>query len=142
MDDGRGGRAMNIESGSWIDIPKSVEHALVASVCAMHVGSRSGAWRCPSLLRACACVLHIGIIAYAVLLVVASWLHRMKAAYPPAPPPSLFFLPLSLKKTLCGFLTWRVPTNGWHRSPTLTAADGGSMPGPAKHPSLRHPTTI
>eukprot|EP00962_Isochrysis_galbana_P045098 scaffold17675_cov107-Isochrysis_galbana.AAC.1 len=36
------------------------------------------------------------------------------------------------KKTLCGFLTWRVPTNGWHRSPTLTAADGGSMPGPAR----------
>eukprot|EP00962_Isochrysis_galbana_P004708 scaffold1297_cov114-Isochrysis_galbana.AAC.5 len=27
-------------------------------------------------------------------------------------------------------------------SPTLTAADGGSMPGPAKHPSLIHPTTI
>eukprot|EP00962_Isochrysis_galbana_P026084 scaffold8069_cov126-Isochrysis_galbana.AAC.1 len=45
-----------------------------------------------------------------------------------------------VQKTLCGFLTWRVPTNGWHRSPTLTAADGGSMPGPAKHPSLRHPT--
>eukprot|EP00962_Isochrysis_galbana_P045097 scaffold17674_cov101-Isochrysis_galbana.AAC.1 len=45
-------------------------------------------------------------------------------------------------ETLCGFLTWRVPTNGWHRSPTLTAADGGSVPGPAKHPSLRHPTTI
>eukprot|EP00962_Isochrysis_galbana_P047856 scaffold19757_cov113-Isochrysis_galbana.AAC.9 len=38
-------------------------------------------------------------------------------------------------KTLCGFLTWRVPSDGWHRSPTLTAADGGSMPGPAKHPS-------
>eukprot|EP00962_Isochrysis_galbana_P028471 scaffold9000_cov139-Isochrysis_galbana.AAC.2 len=43
---------------------------------------------------------------------------------------------------MCGFLTWRVPTDGWHRSPTLTAADAGSMPGPAKHPSLRHPTTI
>eukprot|EP00962_Isochrysis_galbana_P041830 scaffold15439_cov95-Isochrysis_galbana.AAC.7 len=26
-----------------------------------------------------------------------------------------------VQKTLCGFLTWRVPTNGWHRSPTLTA---------------------
>eukprot|EP00962_Isochrysis_galbana_P054332 scaffold25845_cov112-Isochrysis_galbana.AAC.6 len=49
---------------------------------------------------------------------------------------------LGRKKTLCGFLTWRVPTDGWHRSPTLTAADGGSMPGPAKHPSLRHPRTI
>eukprot|EP00962_Isochrysis_galbana_P016758 scaffold4809_cov116-Isochrysis_galbana.AAC.4 len=47
------------------------------------------------------------------------------------------------KKYLCGFLTWwLVPTHGWHRSPTLTAADGDSMPGPAKHPSLRHPTTI
>eukprot|EP00962_Isochrysis_galbana_P035740 scaffold12257_cov141-Isochrysis_galbana.AAC.1 len=32
--------------------------------------------------------------------------------------------------------TWRVPTNGWHRSPTLTAADGGSMPGPAKSTHL------
>eukprot|EP00962_Isochrysis_galbana_P029618 scaffold9491_cov150-Isochrysis_galbana.AAC.4 len=44
-------------------------------------------------------------------------------------------------KALRGSLTWRVPTDGWHRSPTLTAADGGSMTGPAKHPSsLRHPT--
>eukprot|EP00962_Isochrysis_galbana_P051368 scaffold22759_cov111-Isochrysis_galbana.AAC.5 len=29
-----------------------------------------------------------------------------------------------------------------HQPSRLTAADGGSMPSPAKHPSLRHPTTI
>eukprot|EP00962_Isochrysis_galbana_P055680 scaffold27445_cov129-Isochrysis_galbana.AAC.1 len=46
-----------------------------------------------------------------------------------------------LKKP-CVVFSRGAPTNGWHRSPTLTAADGGSMPGPAKHPSLRHPTTI
>eukprot|EP00962_Isochrysis_galbana_P007697 scaffold2085_cov99-Isochrysis_galbana.AAC.1 len=31
---------------------------------------------------------------------------------------------------------------GTAHQPSLTAADGGSMPGPAKHPSLRHPRTI
>eukprot|EP00962_Isochrysis_galbana_P039475 scaffold14143_cov129-Isochrysis_galbana.AAC.3 len=37
---------------------------------------------------------------------------------------------------------WRVPTDppmGGTAHQALTAANGGSMPAPAKHPSLRHP---